>query len=95
MVKLNCSSSEGNNVSGMQRSGSEELSEIIELPNIEESFDSGESKNEFVLVDSVDGWAYPPPELTEADFCGYFSDQMLGDAHTVIPSNFDALLWEY
>uniref|UniRef100_A0A2P2QD01 Ethylene-responsive transcription factor TINY n=1 Tax=Rhizophora mucronata TaxID=61149 RepID=A0A2P2QD01_RHIMU len=54
---------------------SEELSEIVELPNIDGSFESSESKTEFLLFDSVDGWVYPPllPDLS-----GEFCDQLLG-----------------
>ncbi|PPD97718.1 hypothetical protein GOBAR_DD05262 [Gossypium barbadense] len=37
-----------------------ELSEIVELPSLGTSYDSVESKNEFVFMDSVDGWLYPP-----------------------------------
>ncbi|CAL0324111.1 unnamed protein product [Lupinus luteus] len=40
---------------------SSELSEIVELPSLEEqSFDSVESVTEFVFIDSVDCWMYPP-----------------------------------
>ncbi|KAJ6354495.1 hypothetical protein OIU77_005162 [Salix suchowensis] len=37
----------------------EELCEIVELPSLETSYD--ELKNDFVYVDSIDGWMYPPP----------------------------------
>jgi EREBP-like factor len=43
-------------------SESSELSEIVELPNIEESFDSGELRSEFILIDSVESWVYPSVE---------------------------------
>ncbi|KAK7261788.1 hypothetical protein RIF29_28108 [Crotalaria pallida] len=45
-----------------EESSESELSEIVELPNIEEeSFDSVDSlRTEFILVDSVDSWVYPP-----------------------------------
>jgi len=63
----------------------EYLSEIVELPNIEGSFDSpDQSRIEFMLFDSVDGhgWVYPP-----LDLCGEFSDQLLG-LESLISSNF-------
>lgn len=62
---------------------SEELSEIVELPNIEEeSFDSHVLSNEFILFESIDRWLYPPL-VSEADF----SDQMFA-AEAFIPINF-------
>ncbi|XP_011012511.1 PREDICTED: ethylene-responsive transcription factor TINY-like [Populus euphratica] len=63
----------------------EYLSEIVELPNIEGSYDSpDQSRIEFMLFDSVDGhgWVYPP-----LDLCGEFSDQLLG-LESLISSNF-------
>lgn len=47
---------------------SSELTEIVELPNIEEN----RFENEFVLVDVVDSWVFPPTE-----FCAAFSDELL------------------
>ncbi|OIW09110.1 hypothetical protein TanjilG_16337 [Lupinus angustifolius] len=39
---------------------SSELSEIVELPNLEEeSSDSVESRTELMFIDSVDSWVYP------------------------------------
>lgn len=43
-------------------SESSELSEIVELPNIEESYDSVEVRSEFMLIDSVESWFYPSVE---------------------------------
>ncbi|XP_057457458.1 ethylene-responsive transcription factor TINY-like [Lotus japonicus] len=37
-----------------------ELSEIVELPNIEEIFDSVDSGTEFISTDSGNVWVYPP-----------------------------------
>ncbi|KAL6140854.1 hypothetical protein ACLB2K_059147 [Fragaria x ananassa] len=50
-------------------SGEDELGEIVELPNIEDSFNSGESRSEFILVnDTVDiGWLYDHPPLMGLD----------------------------
>ena len=50
-------------------SGEDELGEIVELPNIEDSFNSGDSRSEFILVnDTVDiGWLYDHPPLMGLD----------------------------
>nr|GMC46738.1 ethylene-responsive transcription factor TINY-like [Ipomoea batatas]GMC53000.1 ethylene-responsive transcription factor TINY-like [Ipomoea batatas] len=61
---------------------SEELSEIVELPRLGTSFDSPELGSEFVYVDSVDGWLYPPPSW-------------LGSAADDDSSSFESLLWNY
>ncbi|XVE88846.1 hypothetical protein DITRI_Ditri19aG0101800 [Diplodiscus trichospermus] len=63
----------------------EELGEIVQLPNIEGNFDS---QNEFMLLDSVDGWAFPPQ-----DFYGGFADQ-IWDTENFIPGNFEISMWE-
>ncbi|KAJ8755956.1 hypothetical protein K2173_024501 [Erythroxylum novogranatense] len=68
------SSSETSSISVSKVGESDELTEIVELPNIEGSFDSSETGVEFMLVDSVDGWVYPPM----LDLSGEFSDQFLG-----------------
>ncbi|TKY48199.1 Dehydration-responsive element-binding protein 3 [Spatholobus suberectus] len=61
-------------------SEAEELSQIVELPNIEESFDSVDSRTEFALTDSVDSWVYPPTPvgsiweqsfMMESSECGF------------------------
>ncbi|XP_057434755.1 dehydration-responsive element-binding protein 3-like [Lotus japonicus] len=50
-------------------SASDELSEITELPRLENSDECGELENEFVLVDSIDEWMFQPPWLqTMEDF---------------------------
>ncbi|KAL5575206.1 hypothetical protein UlMin_016905 [Ulmus minor] len=75
----------------------EELSEIVELPNIEGSFDSAELRTEFILVDSVDGWVYPPLgfELEGSGFYGDFVDQIWGDETVINPSIFEAgIVWK-
>ncbi|KAE8700664.1 ERF043 protein [Hibiscus syriacus] len=63
----------------------QELSEIIQLPNIDENFDS---RNEFILLDSVDGWVYPP-----VDFYGGFSDQPLVTENLTAGSFGTSSLW--
>ncbi|KAL0010342.1 hypothetical protein SO802_005450 [Lithocarpus litseifolius] len=66
-------------------SESEDLGEIVELPNIEGSFELGsaESRTEFMLLDSVDGssWVY------EYDQPFGFCDQILA-LESLIPCNF-------
>ncbi|KAL1340604.1 hypothetical protein HN51_026956 [Arachis hypogaea] len=67
---------------------SSELSEIVELPNIEddEGFDSVESsRSEFMwfdMVDNCNGWVYDPPMgLEGAEFCANF----IADSNSLIP----------
>ncbi|RVX17688.1 Dehydration-responsive element-binding protein 3 [Vitis vinifera] len=72
---------------------SDELSEIVELPNLDPSFDSPESKTDFVFDDSADGWLYPPPWLQSVEDCGYFSEQLLVP-ESLIPGSFEAFLWD-
>lgn len=57
---------------------SSELTEIVELPNIEEN----RFENEFVLVDVVDSWVFPPTEL-----CAAFSDELLFSQQSFINSD--------
>ncbi|KAF3450711.1 hypothetical protein FNV43_RR06800 [Rhamnella rubrinervis] len=67
-------------------SESEELCEIVELPNINEGT--------FELVDSVGGWVYPPNlVLGGAEFYGDFSDQIL-TVESLIATNYEGLVWD-
>ncbi|KAE8693631.1 ERF042 protein [Hibiscus syriacus] len=77
-------------------SGSDELSEIVELPSLGTSYDSLELKNEFVFLDSVDGWFYPPPWLHNMEDCGYACDQLLAP-ESILQHSFEeeGLLWDY
>ncbi|KAM5579127.1 ethylene-responsive transcription factor TINY [Rosa sericea] len=61
------SSSSSSSSEGLE--SEEDLGEIVELPNIEDSFNSGESRSEFILVnDSVDiAWLYDHPPLMGLD----------------------------
>ncbi|KAF8388930.1 hypothetical protein HHK36_025613 [Tetracentron sinense] len=97
MEKFNPSSSpsvsSSSLVSTSYVSTTDELSQIVELPSLGASFDSLNSKNDFIFVDLVDGWLYPPPWLQSADDSGYFSDHILAP-ESVIPSSFEALLWD-
>lgn len=73
----------------------EELSEIVELPSLETSFEeSPELRDEFVFGDS---WLYDPPwseDYRGGD--GYFSDHQLSIMpETLITSGFGGSLWEH
>ncbi|KAK8581205.1 hypothetical protein V6N13_144244 [Hibiscus sabdariffa] len=70
----------------------EELSEIVQLPNIDGNFESlFESRNEIILLDSVDGWVYPP-----LDSYGYvgFCDQIWVTENLTAGSFGTSSLWE-
>ncbi|KAK8286509.1 hypothetical protein V6Z11_D08G296700 [Gossypium hirsutum] len=67
---LSSSSSLSSLVSEMDlSSGSDELSEIVELPSLETSYESVELKDEFMFIDSVDGLFYTPPWLQSLEDC--------------------------
>ncbi|KAK2982134.1 hypothetical protein RJ640_016814 [Escallonia rubra] len=68
-------------------SNQDELGEIVELPSLGTCFDSLELRSDFVYVDSVDGWCYPPSPWSSDG--GYFSDQM-----PLVPP-LESLLWNY
>ncbi|XVF89178.1 hypothetical protein PTKIN_Ptkin19aG0109100 [Pterospermum kingtungense] len=95
---LSSSSSLSSLVSQMDlcsESNTDELSEIVELPSLGTSYDSVELKNEFVFVDSVDCWFYPPPWLQSVEDCGYVCDQ-LQVPENVLQNGFEqGLLWDY
>ncbi|KAL5558672.1 hypothetical protein UlMin_034883 [Ulmus minor] len=69
---------------------SDELSEIVELPSLGTSYDSPELSNEFVFVDSEEGWVYPPPWLQSVEDCGFGVAE-----NSLISSSFESLLWDY
>lgn len=48
----------------------EELGEIVELPSLGTSYESSESGNNFVFVDSVEGWLYPPQPWWQNGYLG-------------------------
>ncbi|OMP02105.1 hypothetical protein CCACVL1_02924 [Corchorus capsularis] len=94
---LSSSSSLSSLVSQMDlsSSGSDELSEIVELPSLGTSYDSVELKNEFVFDSSVDQWFYPPPWLQSMEDCGYVVDQ-LTVPESILQNGFEeGLLWDY
>ncbi|GMH15989.1 hypothetical protein Nepgr_017830 [Nepenthes gracilis] len=53
-------------------SSPEELSQIVELPSLDDGADTAES---FPWVDSAEGFAYPPFSTEDMCFSGCFSDQ--------------------
>ncbi|KAJ4957513.1 hypothetical protein NE237_024624 [Protea cynaroides] len=88
------SSSSSTSLSSSLGSTSDELSEIVELPKLGASFNSPECQNDFIFVDSVDGWLYPPPWLFPSqDDCIYFPDQI--PVPETVTGGFEALLWDY
>ncbi|KAH1105420.1 hypothetical protein J1N35_009188 [Gossypium stocksii] len=78
---LSSSSSLSSLVSEMDlSSGSDELSEIVELPSLGTSYESAELKDEFMFIDSVDGLFYTPPWLQSLEDCRYsFEENLLWD----------------
>ncbi|KAE8669920.1 Dehydration-responsive element-binding protein 3 [Hibiscus syriacus] len=89
MVNFNTTLSSSSSSSSLSESNGlevpEELSEIVELPNVEGNFDS---QSEFVLVESVHGWVYPPQ-----DFYGGFSEQ-IWTSENLISANLEASMLE-
>ncbi|KAE9584626.1 putative transcription factor AP2-EREBP family [Lupinus albus] len=70
----------------------EELSQIVELPNIEEkSFDSVESGTEFLLLDTMDSWMYPPIRSEETELFTTFSDQSFAQHSFNVDNSFSDL----
>ncbi|XVF88601.1 hypothetical protein PTKIN_Ptkin19aG0064100 [Pterospermum kingtungense] len=78
----------------------EELSEIVELPSLGTSYETFESRSEFVYVDPVDGGClFSPtggmPWYFEEN-CGYFGDEIsMQMQESVITTGFGPLLWDY
>ncbi|GMI82089.1 hypothetical protein HRI_001878200 [Hibiscus trionum] len=88
MVNFNTLSSSSSSPS--EEPEPEELSEIVELPNIDGKFDSlFDSRNEIILLDSVDGWVYPP-----LDSYGGFCDQIWVAENLTAGSFGNSSLWE-
>ncbi|KAI8544486.1 hypothetical protein RHMOL_Rhmol08G0300700 [Rhododendron molle] len=76
---------------------SDELGEIIELPSLEGSFDSAESRAELALADSVDWRLYPPGRVHDFEFWGYYNNQTAAAAaaaESTIPVSFESLTWD-
>ncbi|KAL8243026.1 hypothetical protein R6Q59_013328 [Mikania micrantha] len=74
----------------------DELSEIVELPSLGASYDSAESGDDFVFVDSVwDYYASPP--RTEEHGRQYFGEESLSASGNLSSSGFffDTSLWPH
>ncbi|GMI92553.1 TINY2 [Hibiscus trionum] len=69
-------------------SGSDELSEIVELPSLGTSYDSVELGSEFLFVDSMDRWFYSSPWLESMDDCEYVCNRLVNGFE-------EGLLWDY
>ncbi|KAL2479845.1 Dehydration-responsive element-binding protein 3 [Abeliophyllum distichum] len=72
----------------------EELSEIVELPNLEANYDSVEATPaaDFVFAEDM-GWDYNHPWLhTTLEDCGLFGDNMI---ENMISGNFESQLWQH
>ncbi|XVE70478.1 hypothetical protein DITRI_Ditri10aG0075500 [Diplodiscus trichospermus] len=70
----------------------EELSEIVELPNLGTSYESAETGVEFVYVDPVDGWL---PWYYEEN-CVYFGEEIsMQMQENLITTGFGPLLWDH
>ncbi|KAI3802890.1 hypothetical protein L1987_31037 [Smallanthus sonchifolius] len=77
----------------------EELSEIVELPSLGPSYDSTESRDDFVFVDSVWDYCSSPPWPSDYDV-GYFGVEPSSTSGNLVSSGaggffFDALLWQH
>ncbi|CAJ1972244.1 unnamed protein product [Sphenostylis stenocarpa] len=72
---------------------SEELSEIIELPRLEASYELG---NEFVYADSQDTWLYQPPiPWLQATYDASHGDDDIAGPETGLVTSFESFLWDY
>ncbi|KAJ6435079.1 DEHYDRATION-RESPONSIVE ELEMENT-BINDING PROTEIN 3-LIKE [Salix viminalis] len=71
----------------------EELCEIVELPSLETSYD--ELKNDFVYVDSIDGWMYPPPWMQSMENHCYGGGGGGGACDDFTFPNESTVLWNY
>ncbi|KGN65347.1 ethylene-responsive transcription factor TINY [Cucumis sativus] len=93
------SSSSSSSSASLCPSSPEELTEIVELPSLGTSYETAELGNEFVFVDSVEGWLYSYPwynrvsnaeqvEELQEDYGLFFKDQILMADYT------DTFLWQ-
>ncbi|KAJ6745617.1 DEHYDRATION-RESPONSIVE ELEMENT-BINDING PROTEIN 3-LIKE [Salix koriyanagi] len=89
-----CTSSLTSLVSMMDLSQDEELSEIVELPSLETSYD--ELNNDFVYSDSVYGWMYPPPWMQSVESLCFGGGGVGGYAcEDLTLPNESTVLWNY
>lgn len=88
-----CSSS--STVTSDGNAGSEELGEIIELPSLEGSYESTESRSELAVVDSAEGWLQPPWWASDNEIYEYLYDEVGGGGGggSLITCSFETLKW--
>ncbi|KAJ0698546.1 putative transcription factor AP2-EREBP family [Helianthus annuus] len=79
---------------GAPTTTAEELSEIVELPSLGTSYDSTESRDDFVFVDSVWDYYSSPPWPSVYDV-GYFGGEPPANVVSSGGFFFDALLWQH
>ncbi|CAA2965477.1 dehydration-responsive element-binding protein 3-like [Olea europaea var. sylvestris] len=82
-----CSGSVSSSTTIAATPGSDELGEIIELPSLEGTYDSSESNNELAVVDSAEGWLFPPWWASDKEFFEYYFDQVAVGG-SLVPCNF-------
>ncbi|KAI3877949.1 hypothetical protein MKW92_003279 [Papaver armeniacum] len=76
----------------------DELTEIVELPQLSSYFDESQEsqQNDYIFIDdsSIDiNWFYPTPWLqSPTDDCGFFSDHL---PESSFSTTFNSLLWDY
>ncbi|XP_014503815.1 ethylene-responsive transcription factor TINY [Vigna radiata var. radiata] len=71
---------------------SEELSQIIELPRLETSYELGK---EFVFADSQDTWMYQPPmPWLQTTYDASHADDDVVEAETGLVTGFKSFLWD-
>ena len=72
---------------------SEELSQIIELPRLETSYELGK---EFVFADSQDTWMYQSPiPWLQTTYDASHADDDIAVAETGLVTSFKSFLWDY
>ncbi|KAI3714661.1 hypothetical protein L6452_21619 [Arctium lappa] len=73
----------------------EELCEIVELPSLGTSYDSAESRDDFVFVDSVWDYYSSPPWPEDYDDVAYFGGDPPSSSISSSGFFFDTLLWQH
>ncbi|KAE8658218.1 ERF037 protein [Hibiscus syriacus] len=68
----------------------EELSQIVELPSLGKSYESAKSANEFMYVDTIDGWF-----LNYGGMPWYYEEISIQLQESEIISAFVPLLWDH
>ncbi|KAI3775542.1 hypothetical protein L1987_50121 [Smallanthus sonchifolius] len=83
---------------GTPTTPADELGEIVELPSLGASYESTESRDDFVFVDSVWDYYSSPPWPSDYEI-GYFGAEPPSTSGNLVSSGggffFDALLWQH